>query len=39
MVWHQRLIDSVPAWRSTGEDLERRIAEIQSAAAARTRAA
>ncbi|SEA67255.1 glutathione S-transferase [Paraburkholderia sartisoli] len=44
MAWHKRLIDGVPAWRSTGEDLERRIAEIQSteiqsAAAARARVA
>ncbi|WP_392395737.1 glutathione S-transferase family protein [Paraburkholderia caledonica] len=39
MAWHQRLIDDVDAWRATGEDLERRIAEIQSAAGARSRAA
>jgi glutathione S-transferase len=39
MAWHKRLIDGVPAWRSTGEDLERRITEIQSATAARARAA
>ncbi len=28
--WHARLSDAIPAWRATGEDLERRIAEIEA---------
>ncbi len=28
--WHGRLSEAVPAWRSTGEALERRIAEIEA---------
>jgi glutathione S-transferase len=29
--WHARLLDTIPAWRRTGEDLERRIVEIGAA--------
>ncbi|NIF39983.1 glutathione S-transferase family protein [Burkholderia sp. Tr-862] len=29
--WHARLLDTIPAWRRTGEDLERRIVEIEAA--------
>jgi glutathione S-transferase len=28
--WHRRLLAAIPAWRSTGEALERRIAEIEA---------
>ena len=28
--WHARLADAIPAWRATGDDLERRIAEIEA---------
>lgn len=39
IAWHDRLLDAVPAWRSTGVELECRIAEIEADFALRFAAA